>query len=129
MDIQLIGSKVAKLTLSKLEDEGEIEAMEFSVSTAFTQSQSNNFIIDFNLKLKVEESNILTVQHISQFEANSEIKEDDKKSPFFSINAPAIAYPFLRAYVSNFLLSSGYEPVILPTINFVKLAKSNKQQS
>ena len=38
---------------------------------------------------------------------------------FTKINAPAIAYPYLRAYISNLTLQSNGDPVILPTINFV----------
>jgi len=54
------------------------------------------------------------------FETDEEITEEFKNSHFPKINAPAIAYPYLRAYVSNLTLQSGVTPVMLPTINFVK---------
>ena len=126
MNIQLIGSKVVDLSLSKTDK--DIEKMEFGVSNAFSKDVLNSFIIDFNLKLKVDDNYMLTIQHISQFEADEDIDEEKKLSPFFSINAPAIAYPFLRAYVANFLLSSGYDPELLPTINFVKLAENESSE-
>jgi preprotein translocase subunit SecB len=129
MNIQFVGSKVAKLSLSELDKNTELDGMEFSVGTAFTKDISNNFVIDFNLKLKIEKNHVLIIQYVSQFETSEDIKDKDQKSHFFSVNAPAIAYPFLRAYVSNFLLSSGYEPLILPTINFVKLSQDNNQKS
>ena len=53
-----------------------------------------------------------------------DIDEKFKESNFPIINAPAIAYPFLRAFVSNFFVSSGYYPILLPTYNFTKFKKS-----
>ena len=53
------------------------------------------------------------------------ITEDFKLSSFPKINAPAIAFPYLRAFVSNLTLQSGLEPVILPSINFVQLANND----
>ncbi len=121
MNIQLIGSKVESLSLSKSDE--DIEQMDFSVRSGFSKEMQTSFVIIFNLKLKVDDAYILAIEHVSQFEASEDIGDEEKESHFFSINAPAIAYPFLRAFVSNILLSSGHEPVILPTINFVKLSE------
>jgi len=125
MNIQLIGSKVEELSLLKSDE--DIEQMEFAVSNGFSKESLNSFVIIFKLKLKVDNGYILSVRHVSQFETNEDIKDDERESPFFSINAPAIAYPFLRAFVANFLLSSGFEPAILPTINFVNLSKTEDE--
>lgn len=123
MNITLKSSKIDELSFKK---NGEtIEQMEFSVSTAFSTEEINSFLIVFELKLQADDEYTLSIRHLSHFEASMEIKEEDRQSPFFSINAPAIAYPFLRAYVANFLLSSGFEAKLLPTINFVKLAQDN----
>ena len=54
------------------------------------------------------------------FITDEEITEDFKISHFPKINAPAIAYPYLRAFVSNLTLQSGVDPAMLPTINFIK---------
>ena len=56
---------------------------------------------------------------------DEKITEDFKLSSFSKINAPAIAFPYLRAFVSNLTLQSGLEPVILPSINFVQLANND----
>jgi len=122
MNIQLVGSKVESLSL--LKNDEKIDDMEFAVSNGFSKDSLSTFIIIFKLKLKIDDGYIFSVHHVSQFEASEEIKEDDRNSHFFSINAPAIAYPFLRAFVANFLLSSGFEAAMLPTINFVRLAEN-----
>ncbi|WP_222708016.1 protein-export chaperone SecB [Algibacter pacificus] len=60
------------------------------------------------------------------FKLDKDISEEFKLSDFPKINAPAIAFPYLRAYISNLTLQSGFEPVMLPSINFVNLAKEKE---
>ena len=60
------------------------------------------------------------------FRLDEEITEEFKLSDFPKINAPAIAFPYLRALVSNITLQSGFDPVMLPSINFVKLAEERE---
>ena len=42
---------------------------------------------------------------------------------YFYINAPAILFPYLRAYIASLTTLSGYmNPIILPTFNLTSLA-------
>ena len=41
-------------------------------------------------------------------------------------NAPAIAFPYVRVFISNITLNAGYNPIVLPSFNFIKLAEENK---
>lgn len=124
MNITLLNSQIENLSLFKSDE--NLEHMEFSVNTAFSTDEADNFRVVFHIKLKINDEYFLEVRHLSYFKADSDIKEEDRESPFFSINAPAIAYPFLRAYISNLMLNSGFEPIMLPTINFVSLVKNEK---
>lgn len=45
---------------------------------------------------------------------------DEYKAVFFTGSAPAIMFPYLRAYISTLTGVSGIEPIILPTINFTE---------
>jgi preprotein translocase subunit SecB len=46
---------------------------------------------------------------------------------FANINAPAIIFPFIREQIATISLKSGIKPtVLLPPINFVKMAEENK---
>ena len=51
------------------------------------------------------------------------LDEDFFNEAFARINAPAIAYPFLRAYIANLFVASGYDALMLPTVNFQALAE------
>lgn len=45
---------------------------------------------------------------------------DEYKAVFFTGSAPAIMFPYIRAYISTLTGISGIEPIILPTINFTE---------
>lgn len=70
----------------------------------------------------------LDLEYISFFKADTALTEEFKASPIPSVNAPAIAYPFLRSFVSTLTLNAGYSPVVLPTVNFQKLVREQKEQ-
>ena len=122
MNIQFTDTKVTHLELRQA-DSGAVEnanGLTFSCSSTFHESSNHEFLVIFDLSLSPEEGFLLSVQYVARFETDEPIDENFKESNFVKINAPAIAYPFLRAYVSNLTLNSGLSPVILPTINFTK---------
>jgi len=127
MNIRLHDTKADSLSFSKVEEKRE--GIDFKYVLAFSEDEPKNFLIIFDLEIDVEENYIFSVKYISHFKTDKNIKKSDHDSKFFSINAPAIAYPFLRAYVANFLLSSGYDPIMLPTINFVKLDEESRKKN
>jgi preprotein translocase subunit SecB len=45
---------------------------------------------------------------------------------FAKINAPAIIFPFIREHVATLSLKAGIHPILLPPINFVKLAEEKQ---
>ena len=42
-------------------------------------------------------------------------------SDFLFVNAPALLFPYLRAYISTLSTLSGINPVVLPTLNLISL--------
>ena len=123
MNIQFNDIKVINLNLRVIQENIEdVEDFNFSFSPAFSESPSTEFLIIFNVSLKLEDTFILSVEYAARFSTDNEIDENFKESNFVKINAPAIAYPFLRAYISNFTLNSGFAPIVLPTINFTKFS-------
>jgi preprotein translocase subunit SecB len=122
MNITLKGTKAEKLTLMKTPSEGN----KFSFGHAFSEENSNNFLLIFDISINLEEDFLLDVTYLAEFETSEPIDiERDKK--LLAVNAPAIAYPFLRSYIATVLLNSGHPSVMLPTVNFIELAKQQDQ--
>ncbi|EMY6610525.1 protein-export chaperone SecB [Vibrio parahaemolyticus] len=123
MQLRLKDTKVKSMQLSPKapghdKQEGDLK---FSVGTAFSESSNKSFLITFELQLTLDEA-ILDIVYDSVFETSESIDEEFKASHFPKVNAPAIAFPYLRAFISTFLINAGYDPIMLPSINFQALA-------
>lgn len=94
-----------------------------------SEGADNVFTIIFNVKLEDKNKSVfLSLKASAQFETSKPIDESFKDSPFAKINAPAIAFPYIRTFISNLTLNSGLNPIILPSFNFVKIAEGDKSQ-
>jgi preprotein translocase subunit SecB len=91
-------------------------------NTQFNDDNDKIFGINFIINLLNQEFN-LEINAIGHFVTTETINEDFKKTSFLTINAPAIAYPYLRAFISTLILNMGFSPVMLPTVNFVAMNK------
>ncbi len=125
--IRLLDTQFTKVNIeSKSFDKGITDDLKSTLSyIPVFEGSDNSFIIKFEITLK-NELFTLEVQSASHFETTESITEEFKNSNFPKINAPAIAYPYVRAFISNIMLSSGYNPLVLPSLNFVAI--SNKKQ-
>jgi preprotein translocase subunit SecB len=130
MKLQLVNTKILNVSLKRLEKNQVKRKNNFglNVGNLFSADNPKAFAVVFKLTLYNPEY-YLVVDAVHWFEAEKEITEEFKLSDFPSINAPAIAFPFLRAYVSNLTLQSGYRPAILPSLNFVTMAKKKKSKN
>jgi preprotein translocase subunit SecB len=123
MNIQLNNCRVKNL---KFEKGNSGEELSISHGIGYQEENSKTFDIYFKISLTAE-YNLLSIEYIATFATSEDINDEFKKSHFPSVNAPAIAYPYLRAFVSQFLLLSGYAPQILPTFNFVKMQEQKNR--
>lgn len=97
---------------------------------------SEHMRLKLNMEVKVHEENQLcdlilcvdmmdaasnlsvSVRLIGFFEAIDADK--DARDSFICRNAPAILFPYMRAYVSTITAQAGISPIIMPTVNLVK---------
>lgn len=127
MNIQLKHWQVTQLemtsknidTFSVVSSSGNLD---LEVGNAFVSK--THFNVSFKLNL-FDDDFSLQLQARFDFELDDEMSEDFKSSHFPVVNAPAISFPYLRAYISNLTLQSGIKPIILPSINFVELHREN----
>ncbi len=63
----------------------------------------------------------INLESIAYFNTADVMTEDFKQSNFFKINAPAIFFPYIRAYITTITVNAGYNPIILPTFNFTQV--------
>ena len=124
MKIQLKSWNVVSMNFNLLEEDSKREENSFDLETGnlFPEENSDTFGVGFKITIK-DKSFDLFVEANFDYQLENEITEEFKLSSFPKVNAPAIAFPYLRAFISNLTLQAGIEPVILPSINFVKLSE------
>lgn len=87
----------------KMEVSEEKKKMRFELKTSITDQKG---LVD------------LYATVVALFEFDTELTED-QKNLFFECNAPAIIFPFVRAFISTMTALAGNN-ILLPTINFSK---------
>lgn len=126
--IKLVNIQVTDLLLNvKTFDKEITNELETNLKfgTGFDEENQRSFAIIFDLSINDEKSEFnLNVKVTAHFETNTLIDESFKNSSFVKISAPAIAFPYVRAFISNLTLNGGYNPIMLPSFNFINIAET-----
>lgn len=109
-NIRLTGKNIGENVQFEIEPEGTFN------------KEDKKFILTLRVLIKDEEKNLeleMSLEGIFEYEA------DDMKElkPFIGMNAPAILFPYIRAYISNITALGGIAPIIIPTLNVEGVGK------
>ena len=119
MQLQLLKTYAESI---ELRDATKEEIKEGDVKLLFNASLNEGdlklFRIQFDIQLIVDNDKYLKLVHSSILEANEDLSEAFMETSLCKVNAPAVAFPFLRSYIAQITLLSGFDPVILPTRKF-----------
>ena len=112
-----------KETSIKLTGEDISDDVEFGIETNGIFEEDNKmFILTLNVLVKDKKSSLevkMTVTGKFEYETN-DIQE---LVPYLGFNAPAIMFPYIRAYITNITALGGMSPIILPTLNMESVGK------
>lgn len=123
MQISLRETKVESFNFKGIESSPQEDTFKLSFFNAYNEKSKSYFVVKFDISLESKAGFSLSLSYVAYFEADSDLDDDFKKSHFPTVNAPAIAYPFLRSFISTLVVNSGYGAIILPTINFQALSE------
>lgn len=126
MKLKLLEYRVVNLDLRSIEQDtpqtGSSNELNLQVGQFYPEDKDNIFGVGFRVSFE-KDGYSLKAEMRFFFETDSLITEEFKTSSFPVINAPAIAFPYLRSYLSVITMQSGYPPIMLPSVNFVEFAK------
>ncbi|HDT6083939.1 TPA: protein-export chaperone SecB [Citrobacter braakii] len=83
-----------------------------------TDKQSVRFVMEFSLHSSSKFR--LSGVHYTIIEFKEQLTEDEAEEEMVKINAPSLLYPYIRAFSSNILSSSGFACEHLPLVFFEK---------
>lgn len=87
----------------------------------------NQFQLQLGVDIKEEEGKFeihLETESIFEYPIDADI--ESYKNSLFVVNAPAIVFPYLRAYITNLTALSGIPVLTIPTFNLSNLGESLK---
>ena len=110
-------------TSIKLTGEDIGDDVEFGIEpNGIFEEDNKMFILTLNVLVKDKKSSLevkMTVTGKFEYETN-DIQE---LVPYLGFNAPAIMFPYIRAYITNITALGGMSPIILPTLNMENVGK------
>ena len=116
LDFKVVKS-IYQIDTQKFKQGGKLD-VNFKFPTDLDYAQEK--LISFPMEVLIEnEDKSLRIQVgvIGIFESDVDIT---KEKSFIEVSAPAIIFPYIRAYVSNLTSMSGIQPILLPTYNMTK---------
>ncbi|HAQ20633.1 MAG TPA: protein export chaperone secb [Prolixibacteraceae bacterium] len=84
--------------------------------------EDGRFELSLDIRIEDEDKSLLIeVETVASYSLEGEVS-DKMLHSFFYINAPAILFPYIRAYIAALTTLSGMSPINLPTLNLTQLA-------
>jgi preprotein translocase subunit SecB len=112
---QFQGFKIKRSLIDINDYDGDLDlSIKFNPSGILDKKQS---IFILNLGVVIKDSDKLNIEISSESFFKYSNIEEDKLGNFLYLNAPAIMFPYIRAYISSLTVLSGINPINLPTLN------------
>jgi preprotein translocase subunit SecB len=113
---RFLGYKILKSSIEV--QEGATGTLNIAFTRAnFVEESTNIFKSQIDIAITNNEESVkIDVSAIGSFEFDNDLPADERKA-FFNSNAPAILFPYVRAYIGALTSLSGMNPVLLPTLN------------
>ncbi len=126
MELRLQNIQFKNVVLkAKTDDKSVTKVVQTAMAfeTIFSESKPRYFGIVFQIVLTSKKKDFkLTLDATAHFATSDDIDQSFRESDFHRVNGPAIAFPYVRSFISTLTLSAGYDTIILPSFNFQRLA-------
>ncbi|MDO4722114.1 protein-export chaperone SecB [Porphyromonas circumdentaria] len=113
--VRLKGREIKEPVQIGIEPEGDID------------EAKKTFLLTLRVLIRDEEKNLDFSMVIKGF-FEYEVDKIQDLLPYISTNAPAILFPYVRAYISNITALGGMPPIILPTWNLEGVGKMLREK-
>lgn len=126
-DLQFLGYKISK---SLIEFKGDnFEAFNIGFNPHCVINNTNNtFELTLHIKVDNTEKTFNSeITIVAQFKFTD--RNDPNMESFLYLNAPAIVFPYARAYLNTLTALSGVENIVLPTLNLAGLKDELKKNT
>ena len=96
-----------------------------------TEKKYKDYIDKYTMRQAIADGVTLEIVYEGRTHS-AEIKNKeglDNLNNLFFVNAPALLFPYIRAYISTLTNLSGFDPINLPTLNMSGLGEDLKKNT
>lgn len=123
-EFKFVGYKILNSVVSVNENNAESEEYNIKITPS---GKIEGKYFDLTLIVEVKQKDEYykaNIEALGRFEFEQNIEDP---SDYFIVNAPAILFPYVRAYISSLTALSGIDTIIPPTLNLTSLKDSLKE--
>ena len=110
-----------------IKEQGENKIAVNFTAKGFVFKSLNQFHLELGVNINEETEKFhINLSTFSIFQFPEDADFEQYLSTYFSLNAPAISFPYIRAYISNLTAQSGLLSITLPTYNLTAMGEQLK---
>ncbi len=131
---QFKGFKIIRSLIERNEFEPNGNELSKRISLGFApkgiiNKTQGNFQLQLGVKIEDENKSFnIEIDAIANYTFEKKESLDNLNDLFYK-NAPALLFPYIRAYISTLTNLSGFDPINLPTLNMTKLGEDLKKKT
>ena len=128
-EFQFKGFKIIRSLIQRNDNEPSKKISVGFAPKGYINKEQSSFQLQLKVQIKDENKSFnIEIEAIADY-SFKEKEGLDSLNDFFYINAPALLFPYIRAYISTLTNLSGFEPVNLPTLNMTSVGKDLKEST
>lgn len=97
-------------------------------ASGFIDQKESKYYLNLVANVKDEDDNFeisIVTESVFNFDEDADVNELIES--MFTLNAPAIVFPYIRAYISSLTALSGMPTLTIPTLNLSKVGETLKE--
>lgn len=126
---QFKGFKIIRCLIERNDNEPSKKISLGFAPKGFINKKKSNFQLQLGIKIEDENKSFnIEIKAVANYHFENREKLVNLEK-FFFMNAPALLFPYIRAYISTLTNLSGFEPINLPTLNMSGLGEDLKKNT
>lgn len=126
---QFTGFKINRSLIERINNEPSGKIKLFFDPKGIINKSEKTFQLQLGVRIEdVNKSFFIEIDSIGYYTFQN-LEDPAHLNTFFYTNAPALLFPYLRAYISTLTNLSGFDPVNLPTLNLTRLGADLKKNT
>ncbi|WP_223565502.1 protein-export chaperone SecB [Pantoea sp. OVA07A] len=133
MSFNILTSRVTSLTITEIESTKESSKktkrkenkehdaqLDFSNEFYMNNHSDKLFRVKYRIKVNVPERYKIDLDYVFDFQSDESVTNDLPKTMLARATVPNLTYPYMKVFIENLVMMSGYGNIPLPHVDFTQ---------